>query len=136
MGFLLDKASMTISPGAMMVLFLSDEMDMDLRLPELFEFLGEKMTMRFLEIFGGRTIEVPAVRKVRIAYKTVSAYLRFEELSRKNSEDYAATQTGVELDMTNAQVKTAWAKVKAMLTRLEEAVKNVATGESEKNQQG
>lgn len=110
-----------------MVLFLSDEMDMDLKLPEIFGFLGEVMTMRFLEIFGGRTIEVPAAKNVRTAYKTVSAFLRFEELRRVNSEADAATQVGVELDLSPKQVLASWDRVRAMLGRLEEAVKNVAT---------
>ena len=88
MGFLVDNASKTIAPGALMVLYLSDEMHMDLRLPEILGLLGEKMTMRFLEIFGGRTIEVPSVKKVREAYKTVSAYVRFDELVKDNAGEY------------------------------------------------
>lgn len=126
MGFLVDKAGKTMAPGALMVLFLSDEMDMDLKLPEIYGLLGEKMTMRFLEIFGGRMVEVPSVRKVREAFKTVSAHMRFEELVEINSENDAAVQTGVELDMTPKQVKVAWARVRTMLARLEEAVKDVA----------
>ena len=109
-----------------MILYLSDEMHMDLRLPEIFGLLGEKMTMRFLEIFGGRTIEVPSVRKVREAFKTVSAHMRFDELARENTEEYAAKQVGVELDMEPKQVIKAWTRVRTMLARLEDAVKDVA----------
>ncbi len=109
-----------------MILYLSDEMDMDLRLPEVLGLLGEKLTMSFLEVFGGRTIEVPPARKVREAFKYVSAHMRYEELMKVNSENDAATQVGVELDMTPQEVKAAWARVRAMLGRLEEAVKRVA----------
>lgn len=109
-----------------MILYLSDEMDLDLRLPEIFGLLGEKMTMRFLEIFGGRTIDVPPVKKVREAFKTVSAHMRFDELARENTEEYAAEQAGAELDMTPKQVTAAWVRVRAMLSRLEDAVKDVA----------
>lgn len=109
-----------------MILYLSDEMHMDLRLPEIFGFLGEKMTMRFLEIFGGRTIEVPPVRKVREAFKTVSAHMKFDTLVKTSTEEDAAAQVGVELDMTPKQVILAWTRVRTMLTRLEDAVNNVA----------
>ena len=95
---------------------------------EIYGLLGEKMTMRFLEIFGGRKIEVPPVKKVREAYKTVSAHMRFDKLMKVNPKDYAAAQVGVELDMTPKQVTVAWAKVRAMLARLEEAVRHVAEG--------
>jgi len=126
MGFLVDKVSSTIAPGSLMILYLSDEMDMDLRIPEIYGLLGEKMTMAFLEIFGGRTINVPPVKKVREAFKAVSAHTRFGELSKVNSESDAAAQVGVELDMTPQQVMVAWAKVRSMLTRLEESVQHVA----------
>ena len=125
MGFLVNNACSSISPGALMILFLSDEMDMDLRLPEILGLLGEKMMMKFLEIFGGRTIEVPSVRKVRKAYKIVSAHIRFYELVKVNSEKDAVDQTGAELDMTPKEVRAAWVQVRAMLARLEESVKHV-----------
>lgn len=128
MGFLVDKASSTVAPGALMVLYLSDEMDLDVRLPEVYGLLGEKLTMTFLEIFGGRTIEVPSVKKVRKAYKTVSAHMRFDELRQDSPEADAANQTAAELDMTPQEVTVAWAKVRAMLSRLEESVKHVAEG--------
>lgn len=111
-----------------MVLFLSDEMDMDIKLPEVFGLLGEKMTMRFLEIFGGRTIEVPSVKMVREAYKAVSAFLGFEQRTKVGGEEDVATEIGIELDMTPKQVLVARAKVRDMLFRLEEAVKDVAGG--------
>ena len=126
MGFLVDKASKTISPAALMILFLSDEMDMDMRLPEIYGLLGDKVTMTFLEIFGGRTINVPPARRVREAFKTVSAHMRFDELSKVNSESDAAAQVGVELDMTPQEVTAAWVRVRTMLARLEESVKHVA----------
>lgn len=111
-----------------MILFLSDEMDMDLKLPEVFGLLGEKTTMRFLEIFGGRTIKVPSVRTVREAYKTVSAFLGFEQRTKGYSDEDVATEIGIELDMTPKQVLVARAKVRAMLSRLDEAVKDVEDG--------
>lgn len=123
MGFLVDTASSTISPGALMVLFLSDEMDTDLKLPEIFGLLGEEMTMKFLEIFGGRTFYLPPVKKVRRAYKIVLAHMKFNELREVNTEEDAAIQAGIELDMTSLAVRKAWARVGAMLERLEESMK-------------
>ncbi|MCK5643715.1 MAG: hypothetical protein KAJ19_23140 [Gammaproteobacteria bacterium] len=125
MSFLADLLNKTMTPGSLMVLVMSDEMDLDLRLPEIYVLLGEELMMKFLEIFGGRTINVPPVKRVRQAYKTVAAHMRFEELSKINGEKDALIQTGVELDMEPVQVKKAWAKIKAMLDRLEESVKNV-----------
>ena len=65
-----------MAPGALMVLFLSDEMDMDVLLPELYAFLGEELMMSFLEVFGGRVVNVPPAKTVREAYKTVSAHMK------------------------------------------------------------
>lgn len=128
MGYLLDKMGKVVSPGALMVLYLSDEMDLDAKLPELYALLGEAMTMTFLEIFGGRTVAVPSVGKVREAYKAVSAYVRIEELSGSNTEDEAVSLVAAELDMSSAEVHKARRSVRAVLTRLEEAVQDAAKG--------
>ena len=108
-----------------MVLYLSDEMDLDLRLPEVYTLLGEKLTMTFLEVFGGRTIDVPSVAKVREAFRAVSAYMRVEELRRVNSDDDAVAQAAAELDMTPDRVVGDCGRVKAMLERLGRAILDV-----------
>lgn len=108
----------TIPPGALMILYMSDELDMDLRLPELYWFLGEEKTMSFLKVFGGRTVEVPPVKDVRNAFLTVSAYLRCEELSEKNCDDDVVAQVAAEMDMTEKRVRDAWATIGSMLSRL------------------
>ena len=125
MSFLIDDVSNSMTPGALMVLYMSDDMNLDLRLPEILGLLGEELTMKFLEIFGGRTINVPPVRKVREAFKTVSAHMLFDKLSKINSEKDAALQAGLELDMKPYQVRAAWVKIRSMLERLEESVKHV-----------
>ena len=131
MGFLADSASHTISPGMLLILYLSDEMNTDTRLPEIHALLGEKMMMSFLEVFGGRTITVPPAKKVLSAFKAVSAYMRFAELVEINCEDDAAIQTGVELDMKPGEVKRAHAKIRVMLSRMEEALENVVKEDSQ-----
>lgn len=106
-----------------MVLYLSDEMDLDLKLPELYGLLGEALTMAFLEIFGGRKIVVPPVAQVRKAYKTVAAYMKYDELISMKGEEDVAERVAVELDMSPGEVTAAWASVRKMLARLEEGVR-------------
>lgn len=129
MSYLIDRATKTMTPGAMMVLFLSEEMDTGLHLPEIYKLLGEDLAMVFLEVFGGRKIELPDVRQVRSAYHAVTAYLRVEELMKVNSEGDAVAQAAVELKMTPKQTMANWRRVKAMVVRLDEAVQDAIEGQ-------
>lgn len=111
-----------------MVLYLSDEMDLDLRLPEIYLLLGEPLTMVFFEVFGGRTIDVPPVQKVREAFKSVSVYMRAEELRKVNSDEDALKQAAVELDLSESEAREARRRVQGVLDRLGKAVRDVAEG--------
>lgn len=126
MSFLVDHASKTISPGALMVMYLTEEMDLCLHLQEIYALLGEEMTMTFLSIFGGRKLELPRVEKVREAFKTVSIYLRFEKLKDVNSEEDVIAQVAAEFDVVPGVVTSVRAKVVGLLKNLDEVVLDVA----------
>lgn len=55
-----------VSPHRLLVHILSKSIDRKMHLPELYDVLGEDGFYSFLEIFGGRTIEVPSVKDFQL----------------------------------------------------------------------
>jgi len=58
---------------------LSESMDLDPLLPELYAVLGEDAFVALLRVFSGRSISLPKVTDVREAYNSVKTYQRVEE---------------------------------------------------------
>lgn len=95
-----------LSPNDIMVLLLSDGMELDPLLPELYCVLGEDRFIALLRAFSGRTITLPKVKDIREAYDSVAAYQRVEEIRAKGRTAQEAVKMVASEMQTNAD-KTA-----------------------------
>jgi hypothetical protein len=66
-------------------------------LPELYEIFGEEAMIRFLDLFGGMTIKVPAHDELKKTIRDVNIYLRLKS-SPKYTETVKELMNEYELD--------------------------------------
>lgn len=71
-------------------------------LPEIYECFGREATIRFLDIFGGMTVQVPSHEALAKSIRDVEIYLAYKKLggiaeaSRECGENLEITQAAVE----------------------------------------
>jgi len=73
------KIGENLAPIDILVLLLSDGMDLDPLLPELYSVLGEEQFVNLLRVFSGRKLSIPKVADVREAHDSIKTYQRVEE---------------------------------------------------------
>lgn len=95
-----------LGPTDLLVMLLSDGMDLDPLLPELYCVLGEDRFIALLRTFSGRTISLPKVADVREAYDSINTYRRVEEERSKGKTARDAVKVVAAEMHTNAD-KTA-----------------------------
>ena len=64
------------------VLFYYNDLSL---LPELYDIFGGEALIKFLDIFGGTTIDVPPAETIERAIRDVSIYLRIKKSTEENT---------------------------------------------------
>ena len=81
-------------------------------LPELCEIFGNDTVMRFVELFGGKTITIPDKELIDKVLAMVDIYTRIEKSSTNAS--VVATKYGMDIDTVYAIHETLKTKLGAM----------------------
>jgi hypothetical protein len=78
-----------ISQQEAIVLLLTDWMDLDPTLLELYCVAGPDSFLKILEVFSGRTLKFPSVKDVRKAYESIELYQRVEKMRKLGKAKWA-----------------------------------------------
>lgn len=105
----------TIGPTDVLVLMLSDEMDLDPFIVEVYTLLGEEVLVRLLQEFGGRTISLPSVRNVKDAYKAIEIYRKVEEERKHNTAKDSLKLAAAEFDVKPKEAGRMYSRVRRLL---------------------
>jgi len=112
-----------LSQNDALVLLLSDWMDLDSSLLELYYVIGEQAFLRVLEVFSGRTLKLPSVKNVRRAHESIEVYRKVEDKRKKGISKSGAMK---EVSLTHHLARDVAEKwhdtVTDMLTFLDEAL--------------
>lgn len=133
MSFSIDLSDGTVTPFSLATMLMHDSgNDIDTLIVEVLAFFAddESKALQFLECFGGRTIRVPSVQRVKEAFLSVQVYLRCEELYKINSRTDVLTQVAAELSMTRHVVSTMWRRVEKQCRKLEEGLRECLENQS------
>jgi hypothetical protein len=110
---------------------LSDSMDLDPLLPELYCVLGEDAFVALLRVFSGRTIALPKVTDVREAYNSVKTYQRVEEeRSRGKTARDAVKVVAAEMSTTPDKASRRYGLVRKTLMFVSKSTESLSTEES------
>jgi hypothetical protein len=104
-----------ISPTQMMLLYLSESMDLDPVLPEICAVLGEELTIDFLRVFGGRTLRMPSVLDVKEGYLAITAHQKVDEYKRSMRVKDAVARAAAEMEVEEASVISWCFKVRGLI---------------------
>lgn len=83
-------------------------------LPELLDVFGGEAFIKFLDVFGGTTIEVPSSDVIERASRDVSIYLRLEKCTPDNKQSVLSNMAN-ELMMSEARLTRTHFEVKQLL---------------------
>lgn len=91
-------------------------------LPELFEVFGHDNTMKFLELFGGKTLKVPPVLEMQKAFD----YLGIWSSLRKSNNPTTVKRLCKRYEMSYAEVREAYRRVQDMFNAQQKRFKQAA----------
>jgi hypothetical protein len=79
-------------------------------LPELYSVFGKDLLIKFLNIFGGTTIKIPAVHTIKRAVRDVEIYLTLRGLEGQDKQA-AIRRIASEYEITDVAVYLAYQEV-------------------------
>ncbi len=121
-----------IPPSVILLMYLSEHMDLEPTLPEIFAVLGEELTVQFLRVFSGRVIKVPSVKEIREAYSAIQSYQQVEKHRASGATVKASVKRVSEcMDLTESQVLNYCMGVRGVLKTLKGSVSDGQEPEAE-----
>lgn len=74
-----------IPASSIVMLYMTNELEQDVVLPELYHLLGEEMMFEVFKVLGGRKISIPSVIHVRDACEAVDMWFRYRTFKTKGT---------------------------------------------------